>query len=114
MQEDTKSTDSVFELLTAIRKRPAMYLGLPSIHYLQCFINGWYHRDPKSISDAELFGEFTDWIAKKYKVTSTQGWAKIIEFWSIDEVQALELFYKLLDEFQAMKAEGGKKKFAPK
>lgn len=91
-----------------------MYLGFSSIRYLHCFLAGWFHRSYDDIADAELFGEFTDWIAKRYKVTSTQGWVKIIEFWSIDEVQALELFYKLLDEFQAIKIKRSKKNFASK
>jgi hypothetical protein len=110
MEKEPKPANSVFELLAAIKKRPAMYLGFPSIRYLHCFLSGWFHRSYDVVTDAELFGEFTNWIAKKYKVKSSQNWVKIIEFWTFDEVQALELFYKLLEEFQTMKARQNKNK----
>ncbi|WP_201983695.1 hypothetical protein [Hymenobacter rubidus] len=93
--------NSVFELLNDIRKRPPMYLGKPSIHHLRCFLSGWFHGNSSQVKDAALFDEFASWIAKKHKVKSTQGWAKIIEFWSADEIDALKQFFVHLDEFQA-------------
>ena len=101
MKNNTTVENSVFELIDDIRKRPAMYLGKPSIHHLQCFLDGWFHGRSYEIKDVDSFGEFASWIAKKYKVKSTQGWAKIIEFWSTDEIDALKQFFVLLDEFQA-------------
>jgi len=114
MEEKIGTASSVFELLADIRKRPAMYLGKPSIHHLNCFLGGWLHRNYDGVADAELFGEFATWVEKRYKMTSTQGWAKIIEFWSVDEIQALERFYELLDEFQAAKAHRSRTKSAQK
>lgn len=78
-----------------------MYLGKPSIHHLRCFLDGWFHGNVNEVKDATLFDEFASWIENKYKVNSTQGWAKIIEFWSTDEIDALKQFFVLLDEFQA-------------
>lgn len=101
MANSTTVESSVFGLLNNVRKRPEMYLGKPSIYHLQCFLGGWSQRSPNGIEDAALFDEFASWIAKKYKVKSTQGWAKIIEFWSADEVDALKQFFVLLDEFQS-------------
>ena len=78
-----------------------MYLGKPSIHHLRCFLDGWFHGNADEVEDAASFAEFASWIEKKYKVNSTQGWAKIIEFWSTDEIDALKQFFVHLDEFQA-------------
>jgi hypothetical protein len=102
---DIDSKDSIFEILAKIRKRPAMYLGKPSIHHLRCYLDGFFHGMSFQIhqKEANLFGEFARWIEVKYEVNSTQGWAKIIEFWSTDEIHALEHFFTLLDEFQATK-----------
>lgn len=96
----SNQVDSIFDLLAEIKKRPVMYLGKPSIHHLRCYLDGWAHRNPNGISDTNTFAEFASWIEKKYKVESTQGWAKIIEFWSTDEIDALKQFFVLLDEFQ--------------
>ena len=101
MANDTVVEDSIFDLLKNIRKRPEMYLGKPSIHHLRCFLDGWAYGNPNGIREAKLFAEFVTWIEAKYEVSSTQGWAKIIEFWSNDEIDALKQFFILLDEFQA-------------
>lgn len=96
-------SDSVFDLLAEIRKRPAMYLGKPSIHHLNCYLDGWLSGNQDGIRQANLFAEFITWVERKYKVKSNQGWAKIIDFWSTDEIHALESFFTLLDKFQATK-----------
>lgn len=101
--ENAEYLDSIFDILTKIRKRPAMYLGKPSIHHLRCYLDGFFHGKSFQIKDAHLFSEFANWIEARYEVTSTQGWAKIIEFWSTDEINALENFFILLDEFRASK-----------
>jgi hypothetical protein len=101
--ENIEHSDSIFYIVAEIRRRPAMYLGKPSIHHLRCYLDGFFHGKSFQIKDAHLFGKFTNWIEAKYEVTSTQGWAKIIEFWSTDEINALENFFILLDEFQANK-----------
>ncbi|RPD45648.1 hypothetical protein DNI29_15925 [Hymenobacter sediminis] len=92
--------DSIFDILAKIRKRPAMYLGKPSIHHLHCYLDGWCHGNPNGLREALSFSHFVTWLEKKYEVKSTQGWEKIIDFWSVDEISALDHFFTLLDEFQ--------------
>jgi hypothetical protein len=81
-----------------------MYLGSPSILHLQSFLIGyWYAKDELKISRTEQeqdFENFQDWIQEKFNVESTQSWAKIILFYSQDEREALNNFFKWLEEFQ--------------
>jgi hypothetical protein len=91
--------NSIVELIQLIRKRPAMYLGRRSISCLQAFIEGWFLRNPKDVADGEIMNEFQDWIEKKYKTSTTHSWRSIILFYSQDENEALENFFKDFEEF---------------
>jgi hypothetical protein len=94
----------IYEILQRIKARPSMYLGSPSILNLKSFLIGyWYARSELKISRTEQeqdFENFQDWIQEKFNVESTQSWAKIILFYSQDEREALNNFFKWLEEFQ--------------
>ena len=45
------------------------------------------------------FDGFQSWIENKFKMRGTHSWAKIILFYSMDEKDALDNFFKLFEEF---------------
>lgn len=94
---------SLYDLLHNIQKRPAMYLGEPSISHLRTFLAGYFfarHQLGEPETDQERqFANFQDWIQQKFKITSSQPWDKVILFYSQDEHKALEQFFALFTEF---------------
>jgi hypothetical protein len=85
---------SIKNLLAQIQSRPAMYLGKRSILCLKAFIDGWYLRSPETVEDRDTMSAFQEWIEKKYNIQSSQSWDRIILFYSQDEYDALEIFFK--------------------
>lgn len=92
------------ELLAGIKKRPGMYLGTSSITNLDMVLRG------RNLALRELgvaltkeereFENFQAWIQERYGINSSgQSWAKIILLFSMDEHEALERFFELLEEF---------------
>jgi hypothetical protein len=94
----------IYETLQRIKARPSMYLGSPSILNLKSFLNGYLYARAelkKSLTEQEQDLEiFQDWIQQNFSVESSQSWAKIILFYSEDEREALNNFFKWLEEFQ--------------
>ncbi|WP_293067302.1 hypothetical protein [Okeania sp. SIO2B3] len=92
-----------YELIRKIRKRPALYLGKPSIDHLQVFLDGYtFARRELGVplsQEEEYFEKFQEWIESKYNLPDTQSWMKIILFYSADERDALERFFDLFEEF---------------
>src|SRR5690606_17891784 len=85
-----------------VKEKSSIYLPYNSIRCFKSFIMGWYFRDPDSILDYDLLGhEFTDWVNKKYKLEkrTNNSWDRTIEFFSINEYDALNTFFDLFDEF---------------
>ncbi len=96
----------LYDLIRNIQKRPAMYLGQPSITNFQSFLAGYLfarHQLGKPDTEQEKhFAKFEPWIQQKFKITSSQSWDKIILFFSQDEHQALERFFELFNEFSQL------------
>ena len=92
-----------YDLIRNIQKRPAMYLGQPSISHLRTFLAGYFfarHQLEQPETDQEKhFSEFQTWVQQRFKVTSSQSWDKVILFFSQDDQKALEQFFELLEEF---------------
>ena len=94
----------IFELLDKIRNRPGLYLGTNSIERLAAFLNGYYFcrksfEFPSSKQD-QIWFAFQKWVQKKYSIRTSQSWSQIILFFSIDESEALENFFRHLEEFK--------------
>jgi hypothetical protein len=93
----------LYDLIRNIQKRPAMYLGQPSISHLRAFLAGYFfarHQLGEPETDREKhFANFQTWIQEKFNITSSQSWDKIILFFSQDEHKALEQFFELFNEF---------------
>jgi hypothetical protein len=101
---DKFNQEYLYDLLKKVRKRPGMYLGRESITRLRMLLMGY------SMARADLgigltqqereFAGFQNWIMHQYKISSTRGWDDIILSQSQDESSALNLFFKLFDEFK--------------
>ena len=96
---------SIYDLLTKIRVRPAMYLGEWSLIRLRAFIDGYTFLayelgiEPRDQPD---FGGFHDWVARKFGWReSTAGWTNILlQESGGDDRKGLASFFKLLDEYR--------------
>lgn len=92
-----------YELLDRIQKKPAMYIGSPSISNLFMFLCGYQHArdllETPVTEQEEEFADFQPWLQKKLAVKTSASWAKIILFYSTDESQAFDSFFDLLKEF---------------
>lgn len=91
-------------LLGAIRRRPGMYLGKPSISRLGAYLDGYEHAAQEFGGEEpdEILPAFRDWIHER--AGSTQySWEETILQESTDDADAQERFWKLLDEFLALR-----------
>ncbi|MCL1465719.1 hypothetical protein [Argonema galeatum] len=95
---------SFYDLLPEIKKRPTLYLSRYSIFDFQSFYYGYDLAKnqlglPKSEKDQE-FEEFLLWLRARYKIETTQSWASLILFHSLDERDALDRVFDLWEKFQ--------------
>ncbi len=95
---------SFSELLPEIKKRPTLYLSRYSIFDFQSFYYGYdLARNqlglPKSEKDQE-FEHFLSWLRERYKIETTQSWASLILFHSVDEKDALDRLFDFWEKFQ--------------
>ena len=90
------------ELLDEIRPKVPMFVGTHSLTKLADFIRGYsfacYEQWPEY--EREFLSEFQRWVEKRFDVKISQSWANIILFQTLSESSALDLFWKLLDEFK--------------
>jgi hypothetical protein len=99
----TVQSEYLYDLLQRVKERPGMYLGRSSITRLSMLLMGYSlaRRElglPITTQEKE-FGGFQEWIQKKFKITSSHGWDSIILFYSADERDALDNFFKLFEQF---------------
>lgn len=93
--------NAMYQLLMNIRKKPAIYLGKPSLQRLRHFISGYYLcLDRHGLLDEyKYFQGFQNFVQDKYKITLTQHWTNILEFYDGDGEKAFERFFELLEEY---------------
>ncbi|RZK32125.1 MAG: hypothetical protein EOO63_02285 [Hymenobacter sp.] len=99
----------IYELLTEIKPRPAMWFGVAAIGRLDAFLHGfWYAHENYLVPAFEMppFELLHDWTATRFNQGySTAGWCNIlINECQGDEVAALQLFFTLLEEFKRVQA----------
>jgi hypothetical protein len=103
--EFNEADHSIFELLSRIRNRPAIFLdGDTSIKRLRSFIVGYdcgLGSLRFALRDHAMFGQFNDWVAAHLGFrNSTSGWCNmILEKSDNDDANAYFLFFELLDQF---------------
>jgi hypothetical protein len=89
-------------LINKIRERPSLYLGGRSILRLKSFLDGYYFAlsvNNIESGDDDFWAKFQSTIVAKYHVTTSQNWAQVLLFFSNDEAEALDEFFKLFEEF---------------
>ena len=99
--------NNYYELLQQIQKKPGLYIGSPSISSLYMFLNGHqFARRQLHVAlsvEEEEFRGFQPWLQEKLGVKSTQSWSQLILFRSVDERDAFNRFFALLQEFRHCK-----------
>ena len=92
------------EILKAIEKRPTLYLSRHSIFDFQSFYYGYtLARQELGLAETEQEQEFEDflsWVRARYKIETTQSWASLILFHSVDEKDALDRLFQLWEKYQ--------------
>ena len=67
----------LYDLIRKIQKRPAMYLGQPSISHLRTFLAGYFFARHQSgeveTKQEKHFDNFQSSIQEKFKITSSQS-----------------------------------------
>ncbi|RTQ48918.1 GNAT family N-acetyltransferase [Hymenobacter gummosus] len=103
-------TNSIYELLDFVRRRPAMYTGRASCSHLNACIHGVRLSRPGPVDiysaapNEPDFNTFWDWTAWRLGFgDSVSGWVYMIEEQRKDPEEALLLFYQLLDEFRGLR-----------
>jgi hypothetical protein len=101
---------ALLDLLNKIRGRPGTILGRASAATFYAFLSGYaYARKDEQPNDHDFLADFNRWVHDRYEITTSQGWAKIIEFYSATEADEMALLWKLLDEYLAARPAGRKK-----
>jgi hypothetical protein len=94
-----------YELLAAVRERPALYLGHNSVVALAAFLNGYHQakleqKIPPSAEETEFRG-FDQFVCGQYECHDTGGWAAKIGYYYRSDQASLDEFFRLLDAFRA-------------
>jgi hypothetical protein len=93
----------IYELMQRIKTRPGMYLGKPYVTRLKAFLDGYIGaRNDLGFplkEQEETLNKFQQWIQSRFNITSSQSWADIILFYSVDESEALNKFFELFEKF---------------
>jgi hypothetical protein len=96
---------SLFTLLEKIKAKPGLYIGKVAIADLRAFILGYRHARSElkvaiTEAEADFYKNFQPWLQIRLNVRTSNSWDKIILFTVMDEKQAFDYFFQLLDEFQ--------------
>lgn len=99
-----RDKDPVVEVLSRIRKRPLLYLGMLSMDRLYMFLKGYCACIKEHIDkeyESFIFSDFQKFVPMKLKVNLMveKSWVEIIEFCSMSNEDSFEKFYTLLDEY---------------
>jgi hypothetical protein len=88
------------ELIAVIRNQNGLLIGRNSAQSLYAFLSGFAYarKDMEGACDYQFLSDFGEWVRKRNKITATQSWAKVIEFYTTEESEELPLFWQLYDE----------------
>ncbi len=94
----------LYEILQKIKAKPGIYIGRASVSDLFHFLVGYeFARGELDIEPTEWEDDFHEnfqlWLQKKYHVSTSNSWAKIIMLFCHHEKDGFECFFTLLDEF---------------
>src|SRR5262245_5078622 len=93
----------MLELLAEMRGRPiAMWVGQKSLTKLADFLHGYECALSRfGIEDRFRLIDLTEWLRSRFHIKSSFGWSTIIVHQSRDDADAVDNFWKLLDEYLA-------------
>jgi hypothetical protein len=78
-----KSRNSIHAMVEPLCDRwGVLYVGTPSIECLAAYISGWFWALSERCDDMEVWDNFLDFVAKRYKDTAHRSWKALILFHS--------------------------------
>jgi hypothetical protein len=90
-------------LISPIERRPGMFLSVPVLGELEVFLRGYMQGLADGLGDPlRRFPEheqFNAWIRHKFGDAGNHDCYSIIRYWSVTDMQALDSFFKLWNEF---------------
>lgn len=92
----------LLELTNQIHNRPEIYLGEASLTKFYHFLNGFseaYHYLDSEKKYFKVYPGFQEWVQEKYRISSTQSWCSILLFYSSNEKEGFDLFFKEFSKF---------------
>jgi len=91
----------ILELLREMRGRLPMYLGSNSLTKLASFLRGFEYALEKlgPAPEDHFLAAFQDAVQTRYAVKVSRSWEDILLFQSSDENEAIDLFWRLFDDF---------------
>ncbi len=94
--------ESIHDVLETIREQKGLLLGRRSVETLHAFLSGYAYarKGLDGGEDYRFLSDFGDWVHRRYRIDSTQGWAKTVQFFSNEEAEELPLFWQLYDEYR--------------
>jgi hypothetical protein len=88
--------------LDRVRERPAMF-GIESVEDISFFIAGYATAIRVCACDDESlenFSGFQEWVKNYYDGDFSASWVRLIRYNSASSSASIELFFKLLQEYQ--------------
>lgn len=97
-----------YGFLDSMQRNMPMFLGRYSLELLDTFLNGSrfikMHQNITLDEEEDEFGEFQEFVRKKYRRTDMRRWSSwIILRCDGDGEEAVNEFYRLFDEFREKK-----------
>lgn len=100
----------LYELIQKIQKRPAMYLGQPTLSHLRTFLAGYiFARRQQGIAataQEQAFPTFSTWLQQQFPAQNQQYWDEIILAACPRDRDPWEFFSQLFQEFTATSVQG--------
>ncbi|WP_139996541.1 hypothetical protein [Paenibacillus paridis] len=93
--------DILYKKIQQMRQRPGMYIGKKSLLLLHAYLNGYiaYHNEINKEPNCFFLAEFQEYIQRRFNLYTTHSWADIIISFSLNDEEAFDRFYQLLDDF---------------
>jgi len=93
----------LYDLIRNIRKRPAMYLGQPTLSNLRTFLAGYtFARRQQGIpatAQEQTFAEFPLWLQKEFSTSDPKYWDQVVLAICPNDQEPFDLFFQLFEQF---------------
>ena len=91
----------LLELIDVLRGN-MLLIGQQRVACLSSFIEGFLFGCPEEESEKgrRIMAKFNRGVRQRFRTRTSHGWARIVEFHSHGDVDSLDLFWRLWDEFE--------------